>query len=151
MRVGVSSGLLPEVKRGDTVYLNDSLIVGEPEEDAMVQTLQELVWIINEAKSELAHRQSSSWMQYWTAKEVYHSHKRRGQSCKTVTDQILSRALGLMASMVDVVQIMVPSQGPKVVSETTEKLRGMTTTLFISPGHRFRRHLRTLYPDGSHR
>lgn len=74
-----------------------TLFTSTPEEDAMVQTLQELVWIINEAKSELAHRQSSSWMQYWTAKEVYHSHKRRGQSCKTVTDQILSRALGLMA------------------------------------------------------
>ncbi|PIK54168.1 putative TBC1 domain family member 2A [Apostichopus japonicus] len=112
-------------KRGVTlyVYLDDWLVVGNSLSEATnnvhktLQTLQELGWIVNQKKSRLSPSQTIQFLgailDFTTG--VARPSEERVAAVKATTQQILAhrgsptgtwlRALGLMASLVDIVRL----------------------------------------------
>ncbi|PIK38121.1 hypothetical protein BSL78_25033 [Apostichopus japonicus] len=112
-------------RRGVTlyVYLDDWLVVGSSQSEAAdnvhktLHTLRELGWIVNEKKSRLSPTQTTQFLGAILdfSAGVARPSEERITAVRTTTQQILShqespkmmwlRALGLMASLVDVVRL----------------------------------------------
>ncbi|XP_071816589.1 uncharacterized protein [Apostichopus japonicus] len=110
-------------RRGVTLYLDDWLVVGSSQSEAAdnvhktLHTLQELGWIVNEKKSRLSPTQTTQFLGAILdfSAGVAQPSEERITAVRTTTQQILShqespkvmwlRALGLMASLVDVVRL----------------------------------------------